>query len=307
MFFCCFICNLKFNSVYIKCMDCIHLNKICLNCFSNGLEHGTHQNDHSYKVVNMDELTSFDGWSVQQELELIEQIELSNEFFFLNSVSDTHTLSHIEKWQSYFLGSVRYNDEFDRFINDYYSVKTSHRINMFKKLETEQVTSRSIPIRPQELSNLYKKMNGYRAARGDFETEMNDKFELKVAADLNPVDLIDITEEEMNEDKELESQLVSVLIDSYQELISERYERKKFIKKFGLLNECYNSNQLLMGQFGEQAVKFDGVNRSKTTHIIRLQKVFECYDDYVKFLEIYNHQSFLIKRIEELEGKLKEN
>jgi len=274
-------------------------SRICLNCFSNGLEKATHENNHPYKVINMNEMITIDGWSVQQELDLIEQIELTNDAFFLNTLTDPLTLSHLEKWLSYFAGQTDYNEEFERFLNDFYSVKTSHRINMFKRVEIEQSANRSIPIRPQELSNLYKKMNGYRAARGDFETEMNDKYELKIAAEINPADA---GQEENDEDVQIESELVSVLVDSYQDLIRERNERKKFIKKFGLLNDCYNSNQLL-SKFGEQVVKYDGENRLKTANVIKLQRFFENYEEYIKFLEVYNHQSFLIKRIDELEGE----
>ena len=280
-------------------------SRICLNCFSSGLEKAAHLNDHPYKVINMNEMITFDAWSVQQELDLIEQLETTNDVFFLNSLTDPLTLSHLEKWQSYFVDHTSdYSEEFERFVNDFYSVKTSHRINMFKRVEIEQSANRSIPIRPQELSNLYKKMNGYRAARGDFETEMNDKYELKIAADINPADTCsEETEEDNEEHVVLESELISALVDSYQNLISERYERKKFIKKFGLLNDCYNSNQLLLTQFGDQIVKCDGENRLKTANVIKLQKFFENYEGYIKFLEVYNHQNCLVKRIEELEGE----
>lgn len=291
-YFCCFICNLKLENIYIQCVECIE--NICLNCFSNGLEQANHLNSHNYKVINLKHLNTFDEWNIQEEFDLINQIEQSKDTFFLNTLTesrDTHKLNHIEKWH-YLFGANTHSDtieSFNKFLNDYYSVKTSQKLNQQKRLEFD---NKNMPIRPVELSGTFRKLNGYRAARGDFETELNDKYEFKVSADLNPTDLD-------HEDDLLEAELCSNLLDSYNGLIRERFERKKFIQKFGLLNECSNANQLILNQFSEQ-IKLDD-KQLKTSQLIKFQKYFIDYEDYVKFIELYNHQSYLVKRIEELE------
>jgi transcriptional adapter 2-alpha len=310
MYFCCFICNLNLGSIYIQCIDCRQTN-ICLNCFSNGSEKDSHESCHAYKVINMERVNTFDNWTLQQELDLINQIENTKDVHFLNSISnDKNNLLHTEKWHDLFADNnaeTETIDELNKFLNEYYSLKTSHKMNMLKRMELENTLSinKNLPIRPVELSNVYKKMNGYRAARGDFETELNDKYEFKIIADLNPTGFnIEPDDDDDNnvEDSELEAELKFSIIESYNDLIRERYERKKFIKDFGLLNECSNSNQLILNQFSEQIKNEYSLKSSlKTTQIIKFQKLFLNFEEYLKFLEVYNYQCYLVKRIEELE------
>lgn len=294
MYFCCFICNLKLDTIYIKCSACNE--DICLKCFSHGLEKDAHTNTHEYQVVNTEHIQTFDEWSLKRELDLLDQIEAaSKEVFFLNETTDRHVKTHIEKWHNMFLDHDVVSDtvdSFSKFLNEFYSVKTVYKL---KRIDSDLSASRSIPLRPIELSAQFRKLNGYRAARGDFETELNDKFEFKLVADL--------TLEDDLEDDEFDTELVLSVIAAYNELIRERYERKKFVRRFGLLNECSNSNQLALSQFSEQIIKLESNSEFlKQSQLLKYEKFFDSFEDYVKFVELYNHQISLVRRIEELES-----
>ncbi len=73
-------------------------------------------------------------------------------------------------------------------MNEFYQVKNAPRAIGKKgeasKLELESGSCKDMPMRPWEHSALFRRMNGYRPARGDFETEMSDSFEMKFIQDL---------------------------------------------------------------------------------------------------------------------------
>lgn len=102
-------------------------------------------------------------------------------------------------------------------------------------------------------------MNGYRPARGDFETEYNDKHESKFISDMDAMNWssgqaccswndeakttsdIEVEGDEIEADEPsdlaIETQLQLQVLKSYSELVRERYDRKNLIRKFGMLNE----------------------------------------------------------------------
>ena len=51
--------------------------------------------------------------------------------------------------------------------------------------DSENLSGKLAPMRPYEHTTQFRKMNGYRPARGDFETEMIDNFEMKFIANLD--------------------------------------------------------------------------------------------------------------------------
>jgi hypothetical protein len=155
------------------------------------------------------------------------------------------------------------------------------------------------PMRPSINSKQYKSMSGYRHARGDFETEYNDKFEMKYLADMDyesnhnfideSMENIDFSDEETldtNEMKQVEKELKLSILNSYNDLIKERYERKKFIKNFGLLNELATITMT--------------ANYEKQTFPVKFQRFFESYEEYIKFVELTEYLLNLKKRISDL-------
>ena len=154
-------------------------------------------------------------------------------------------------------------------------------------------------MRPSINSKQYRTMSGYRHARGDFETEYNDKFEMKYIADMDylnghylldeHLEEVDVDDEETldnDEMTEVEKDLKLSILNSYNDLIRERYERKTFIKNFGLLNELAST-----------AVT---PNFDKQTFPVKFQRLFQSYADYVKFVELTEYLSNLKKRLNDL-------
>ena len=216
--------------------------------------------------IDLNKINTFDGWNVAQELELVSLMENGPHFLITNldqnwqRISEIFNISnnedsksllvdqifeHIQNWNSFFGLEIEINqgqvsNEVVKLINECYLVKNYQREN--------------IQIRPIELSAHFRKMNGYRPARGEFETEYNDKFELRHVSNLNPdnenlfeseeedsdVNIEEEFEVNLNEhedNKHLEENLRFAILDSYNSVIRERYERKHLIKEFGLLFE----------------------------------------------------------------------
>jgi len=103
--------------------------------------------------------------------------------------------THVESWlkflfnkpgnkaQSIFCGAV------ERLVSNFFQLKNAPKTVAKKgdlnKLELEVGSCKDTPLRPCEHTTLFRKMNGYRPARGDFETEMVDSFEMKFIQDLS--------------------------------------------------------------------------------------------------------------------------
>lgn len=221
---CCF-CNLKLKEIFIKCNQC-RMTYICLECFSIGVEKEEHRNFHEYKLVNLRDILSFDSWDLFREMELLDKIS-KNE-----CLVDDWWL-HQEKWFDFFKPQTNFINEKKLYEN---RVKTTQcqlkeiNLNDFNNLNMFNLTS----IRPLVHSKQYRQMNGYKPARGDFETEYNDRFELKYLADLdfefgvNRESLeeeIDV-EEDTEEDYAIEDELKICILKSYNNLLKDREEKK---------------------------------------------------------------------------------
>ena len=111
-------------------------------------------------------------------------------------------------------------------------------------------------------------------------------------------------------------ELKLLILDSYHSLIQERYERKKFIREFGLLNEL-NSNQTVLfnDKLAYLNLQQNNFKCGDISHFKRLtekdllvkislpikfQRAFPDIDAYLKYAELTNHQANLSKRIEAL-------
>ena len=253
--------------------------------------------------------------------------------------------SHVETWMNLVFNKreSRTNEiclsSIDKLIAEYYSVRNPNYKTGNRKLDlkdtTEGLSTKAAPIRPYEHTGPFRKMNGYRPARGDFETEYQDTFELKfienidfeknvsklcnLSEDISDSDLSS-DEAGSNEkqnfqcvDEELESALKMSIIDSYNSLIRERYDWKEFVREFGLLNEVYNNQTILYNdKMSYLSVQQDCGNSAlaklsekelltRLTVPIKLQRFFYSYEEYVKYGELSNYQVHLVKRIEELQ------
>lgn len=168
------------------------------------------------KFKNQDKIQSFDGWTISQELELIDTIENSTfdiQLSNLTSIENNWTKifkslnmnnsskitlnefhSHVERWLNLLFSKQDCQDNFEssgsveKLVNDYYLIKgclktTTKKTDSSKDLESG--SCKLMPIRPYEHTTQFRRMNGYRPARADFETEMNDTFEMKYIGNLD--------------------------------------------------------------------------------------------------------------------------
>lgn len=173
-------------------------------------------------------------------------------------------------------------------------------------------------------------MSGYKPARGDFETEYNDKFEYKYVADLD-YDLIDPKEEgeeididiegDSNEDNDhltdtinIENILKLNILKSYNDLIRERYKRKEFIRNFGILGDACQSDfvNLVKNKTSQRNYykksklnKIDNFNHLKNIETLssfpnKLIRLFNSFDHFLTLIELLSYQSFLKKKLSDL-------
>ena len=128
-------------------------------------------------------------------------------------------------------------------------------------------------------------MNGYRPARGDFETEYNDKHESKFISDMDAMNWssgqaccswndeakttsdIEVEGDEIEADEPsdlaIETQLQLQVLKSYSELVRERYDRKNLIRKFAMLNELALSSTYQTRTSTSHSVSSTTVSTSK--------------------------------------------
>ena len=187
-------------------------------------------------------------------------------------------------------------------------------------------------------------MNGYRPARGDFETELNEKFEFKHIADMDyestPIEFSredrEISEEtdgssseaelDFDEMCSVETSLKLSVLNSYTDLIRERYERKRLVKKLGLLNELAQNEYaltLLMNKnsqlkqmennFMPKNLPSDSMIENNSTHLYRLnndlvkfllpvkfQRLFGSLDKFMQCVGLFSHQTYLRRKLADL-------
>jgi hypothetical protein len=386
--FCCIFCNLQLSVIFIKCEECArnnYLNNkdnnsgrdtrftlICLECFANGSENQYHKNYHSYRVVNLSRVETFNDWNLVDELELLNRLGTLNEnLYFKRGVSSEQDTSHLK------IGDFEH-DECVRHVEDWSQLlKTSHHesqteeqideVRLYKnRVKSTVVLCKDVNettnmsgfnnnfnqgknstfnlslIRPQIHSKQYRLMSGYRAARGDFETEYNEKFESKFIADLDyeanadsqvlepdscdEIDIDDAEELSFEEMNLIEASLKLNILNSYTDLIRERYERKRLIKKLGLLNEL-SQNEYALALLTSKATPTQGGYKSMTSSSImkkdpivqdnrlhlekldrssssilpnKFQRLFSNLESFLKCMELFSHQAYLRKKIADL-------
>lgn len=167
-------------------------------------------------IILKGRIETFDGWTVQQELQLLNiledtkcDIQLSNlssietnwskiskvlnvNPFPQNNLNEFYT--HVEAWLNMIYNkpdnqiSSICSNSIEKLTNEFYTVKNAIKSGS-KKSETskdlESGSCKNMPMRPYEHTIQFRKMNGYRPARGDFETEFMDNFEMKFVSNLD--------------------------------------------------------------------------------------------------------------------------
>ena len=359
---CCVFCNIEFKTMFIECVDCSRLHalssssslmftNICLACFANGLQNATHKNTHAYKVVDMRRLATFDGWSLDDELRLLESLgPVPTASSLTTSPSSSSTsrtplltlerLDHIGRWFDLLAATpplaMRFSDELKLSKQH---VQTT-RVHLFRDdllLCDNNDTGGggwSASVRPALNSKHYRAMSGYRYARGDFDTEHNDKYEMEHVADMDfdttwsaASDNLDGHEldEGASSTRQVEHELKMSVLRSYNELIRERYARKRLVRDLGILAECAavaSSSGFALAATGGGGGG-DRLNRASASSVsfasshhqqqqkqhhqrmplnlpLKFQRLFDSYEAYAKFAELVQYRETLRRRMADL-------
>lgn len=361
---CCVFCKLKLDYIFIRCEECdctqnqkASLPYICLECFSNGIQNEYHRNNHSYKVINTKQIKTFDDWSVYEELEVMSNLnnnkiisfkrfnysdvvyDDSGHQFNAPKTNNNHDwIKHLEKWfdlfRDYTTKHTEWNVYENRIKNTIINLKSSNQNanNLVFGSKIMNTTSLLNLIRPCIDSKQYRNLSGYKPARGDFETEYNDKFEFKYLADLdfeysNEVmveknfsdeeidiegDSIDV---DMDEDFKIENELKLCILKAYNDLIRERLEKKSLIRSFGMLcdfsqnefalNMSKNKPMEYIKKLDKHSLYVDNFYHLKqagekiVSFPVKFQRLFKNYESYSQFLELINYQAFLKKKLDD--------
>ena len=322
---CCMLCNLKLRSLFISCIECNDYsaaktqgNYICLECFSQGLENLMHKNNHSYKVINLNRIKTFSNWNISEELSLIDNFDDLNSQNWANIALWLQEKSN--KNYSTTVGCKKTPSEckihFDEWLNILNSEKPLENFQINSNIELlvgdESFKMRENDINPPRPNvhthdRMFRRMSGYRAARGDFEAEYNDSFEMKYISDIDYHDVdLDYSnennEEIMNryESNEFEEKLKLSVLNSYRDLIKERYKMKKFIRDFGLLNDLAISsmhNQVLPAS--QKSISYTP-NQQQNIVPLKFYRLFESSQNLIQYIELIKYQNELKKRLQEL-------
>ena len=186
------------------CIDCSNSNNKneCPDC-SNYLKE-SHVNEVASQqattrhalMLDISQIQTFDGWNCQHELDLIDNLlkipnqtcifdagNIENEKLKIkqSNLPDNY-IQHIEKWFSFF-NNPSNGDTVDE--SELYRERVKLSALTAKDLTESGCDQSTGPFRPQVHSKLYRASSGYRYARGDFETEYDDKFEARYIADLD--------------------------------------------------------------------------------------------------------------------------
>uniref|UniRef100_A0A5K3F052 SANT domain-containing protein n=1 Tax=Mesocestoides corti TaxID=53468 RepID=A0A5K3F052_MESCO len=256
----CFYCLKQFKHLYIRCYDCKCV-KLCLFCFSCGVEAGHHKRSHRYCVkyahAKEDNTCILNHWSDVEELELLDAIEqygLGNWEDIAENCSNRDAQECYEHYSSFYLhgcfaGVLSQNNCHSNFVTDH---------------TTPILTScheKSISLEPIE-----QQLLGYMVLRDDFERDYdNDAESLLTRLSIRP------------ECDDLEKALHVAHVSIYTQRLQERQKRKEIGRLHGLI--CRISAYLTNKRPKRRATKVESrssitppVFRNKLTPISRVNK-----------------------------------
>lgn len=322
--FSCLFCNELVDEILIRCEICQpgQLGRqpiICLECFSNGLENEQHKNDHSYRVLNLADVFTFQAWNPHEEIQL-NSLASSHRFNQLTKSHENSTLvgrfnadaclKHLETWFTLFGYSSEQRAKKPR-------LRSTMILYKEPTLSQAESSSGAASIRPVVHSKLFRLTSGYRTARGQFETETRENFEFKYVADMDftPTGVNYAQSDPTNDDQVIINRLQMSVLHTYKDLIRERQARRKLIRDFGLVSEIvpntlssmkanpsYRTNSLQYepllktGQVFSQSTdcashlhKFnkDSVHFWSLPH--KFVRLFADFETYAKNAELLNH------------------
>jgi transcriptional adapter 2-alpha len=214
----CFGCKMNLQAPYIRCVECSTSTLLCLHCFAQGYETSSHQNDHSYEVINLDFSLIENTWTASEEMSLLDSIAecgLGN----WSDIACRIRTKTAEECETHYL---------DNYIN--YPQQPLQRILQHKPPEIDNCY-RMIPYeagedppRPKEEPGQTIDMAQYMPCRGDFNVEYDNFAEC------------DIKDVEFDYEERSDDELKVAGVEIYLSRVKERCFRKRIIKDYGLIN-----------------------------------------------------------------------
>lgn len=216
----CIYCKLPIKTCLLKCAKCPDFT-LCLQCFSCGVEAGSHKPDHGYQILDENSITLFNSripWSAFEEealLDAVEQFSIGN----WEDVSDHLKTKTAEECRDHFntyfingnIGKATFPSESSKKVSDH----------------TASDKELSTPVVVSELSIQEQQELGYMPLRDDFENEYDDDAESLVSC---------LSWDYEDEDIDIAFKLLQV--DLYRQRIKERERRKKFAKDFSIIQNA---------------------------------------------------------------------
>ncbi|ELU07914.1 hypothetical protein CAPTEDRAFT_132232 [Capitella teleta] len=212
----CHSCKTSITEPFILCSDCPNRVTICLPCFAKGRTFDAHQNNHSYEVVRLDFILFEPKWTAAEEIRLLQAVNDCG-------IGNWHDVS----------GKVRTKtgSQCQKHYTKCYITDPVKPLPDVRPVTLASAFNRSFsavcddPPRPSEGSSTYQDMSGYMPARGDFLTEFCNFAENELS---------DI---EFNKlDQEFDRKLKFAVVDIYNNVLRERFKRKRIIRDHGLIN-----------------------------------------------------------------------
>nr|CAD7202053.1 unnamed protein product [Timema douglasi] len=230
----CSYCQEDITGLRIKCVECPNFD-ICLQCFSAGAEIGCHKNGHPYQFMDSEPMGVFQGrvgWSVREELRLLDAIELYG-FGNWEDISGHIETRTAEEAKDQYVG--RYLDgNIGRMTWDAAAGLRSHLVDQTNQPDNGPLspaqTARLPPLdaTPEEATQL-----GYRPQRDDFEREYDNMAESLVS----PLFINAL------EDDDIDTALKMAQVDMYTRRLRERARRRRVSRDFQLVSQFFSASR----------------------------------------------------------------
>ncbi|XP_033743999.1 transcriptional adapter 2-alpha-like isoform X1 [Pecten maximus] len=260
---------------YIVCVDCRPAQvQLCLQCFSKGVEFGSHQSDHAYTILRNDFTLFENNWTASEETVLLETLSDCGYGNWSDAAQRLRTKNKEECKRhyntSYINGPIPDLPQFRDWNQHVYPQPLVYKLC-------------DDPPRFPDTSVVQQEMGGYMAARGDFNIEYDNFQELEIQS---------ISFDEEEETDELEERLKLAVMDVYLHCLKQRGKRKMIVRKYGLINlsKVQASNRLYVHNITDLV--------DKLRVFVPLQSPIE-YDKFIKGIHVEKELRLQIRRLQE--------
>lgn len=263
-------------------LQCIKCNEflLCVQCFSCGVEAGSHKADHGYRIEDENSVLLFSNrsaWNGLEEeslLDAVEQCSIGN----WEDISDFVKTRKADECQEHFSAY---------FINGNIGKATLPSESLLKKVadHTAEKELSATAMVPVDLTIHEQQELGYMPLRDDFENEYDDDAESLISS---------VSWDYDDEDFDIAFKLLQV--DRYRQRLKEREHRKKIAKEFGIIQ---NSTSV-----GNKRNQIDKKKHSKDEKDLREKMQpfgrFHRPTDYEQMFNSLQREKRLKNRIKEL-------